>query len=144
MTLRVLAVLVAGLSLCAQTGSTVPDIGALWATDWSAKKLDQLMSLYSPDAVFFATDGGRFAGVSTIRDFFQKTLATNDPTIHMRRVATEQSGKLAYESGEYQETIVSGGHRSDAHGHYLFVLRNRDGHWLIAEQMWTGVVSASR
>ena len=138
MTLRLLAILVAGLSLCAETSEKVPDIGAIWATDWSAKKLDQVMSLYSPDAVFFATDGGRFAGASTIRDFFQKTLATNDPTIHMRRVATEQSGKLAYETGEYRETIVSGGHSSDFEGHYLLVLRNQSGRWLIAEQMWTG------
>jgi uncharacterized protein (TIGR02246 family) len=138
MTLRLLAVLLAGLSLCAQTSTKVPDIGALWATDWSAKKLGQVMSLYVPDAVFFATDGARFAGVSTIRDFFQKTLATNDPTIHTRRVATEQSGKLAYETGDYRETIVSGGHSSDFEGHYLLVLRNQSGRWLIAEQMWTG------
>jgi hypothetical protein len=50
MTLRLLALFVASLSLCAETNSTVPDIGALWAADWSAKKLDQVMSLYSPDA----------------------------------------------------------------------------------------------
>jgi len=100
------------------------------------------MSYYAPDAIFFSTDGARFAGAAAIRDFFQKTLATNTPTLHMRRVATEQSGKLAYESGDYQETIVSGGKRMEARGDYLLVLRNQNGHWLIAEQMWTGVVSA--
>ncbi len=57
----------------------------------------------------------------------------------MHRVATEQSGKLAYESGEYQQTVVSGGHRIDANGHYLLILRNQNGRWLIVEQMWTGV-----
>jgi uncharacterized protein (TIGR02246 family) len=138
MTLRLLAVFVASLSLGAETSEKVPDIGALWATDWSAKKLNQVMSLYTSDAVFFATDGGRFAGVSNIRDFFKKTLATNAPTIHTRRVATEQSGKLAYESGEYRETIVSGGHSNDFEGHYLLVLRNQNGRWLIVAQMWTG------
>ena len=113
----------------------VPDIGAIWAPDWSAKRLDQIMTLYAPDAIFFTTEGGRFAGAPAVRNFFQNSLATNDATIHMHRVATEQSGKLAYESGSYAETIISGGHKTDYQGHYLFILRNQAGHWLIAEQM---------
>ena len=139
---RYVSLLLASSALWAQTTSVVPDVGAEWAAEWSAKRLDRVMALYTPDAIFFTTDGERFAGTAALRDFFQKTLATNDPTIHMHRGATEQSGKLAYQSGDYQETIVSGGHRMDAHGDYLFVLRNQGGHWLIAEQMWTGVVSA--
>jgi ketosteroid isomerase-like protein len=106
--------------------------------------LDHVLTLNTSDAVFFTTEGGRFASASAIRDFFQKTLATNDPTIHMHRVATEQSGKLAYESGEYRETIVSGGHGHDFQGHYLLVLRNENGRWLIVEQMRTGGPAPTR
>jgi uncharacterized protein (TIGR02246 family) len=130
------------LLLFAETAPAAPDIGALWGSDWSAKKLDHVLNLYAPDAIFFTTDGGRFAGLPAIRDLFQKTLATNDPSIQMRRVATEQSGKLAYESGEYKETIVSGGHSTHFQGHYLIVLRNQSGRWLIVEQMWTGSPTA--
>jgi uncharacterized protein (TIGR02246 family) len=144
MTLRFLALFVASLSFSAETGSTVPDVGAAWARDWSAKNLDQVMTLYAPDAVFFTTDGARFAGAPAIRDFFQKTLATNDPTIRMHRVGVAQSGKLAYQSGDYQETIVSGGHKTDYQGHYLLILQNQNGRWLIAEQMWTGAPSPTR
>jgi ketosteroid isomerase-like protein len=118
-----------------------PDVGAKWAENWSAKRLDDVMSLYAPDAIFFATDGGRFAGTVALREFFRKTLASNDPTIHMHRVTTELSGKLAYESGDYQETIVSSGHRIQAHGDYLLILRNQGGRWLIVDQMFTGVFS---
>jgi uncharacterized protein (TIGR02246 family) len=124
--------------LWAETVPLAPDVGAAWAADWSAKRLDHVMTLYTSDAIFFTTEGGRFAGVATIREFFQKTLATNDPTIHVHRVASEQSGKLAYQSGDYRETIVSGGHARDYQGHYLLVLRNENGRWLIAEQVWTG------
>jgi ketosteroid isomerase-like protein len=144
MPFRLAALLLAVLSLCAETAATTPDIGAVWGSDWSAKRLDHVMTLYASNAVFFTTEGGRFAGAPAIRDLFQKTLATNDPTIHMHRVATEQSGKLAYESGKYEETIVSSGHRSDVQGHYLLVLRNQDGRWLIVEQMWTGGPSQAR
>ncbi len=138
MPFRFPALFLAGFSLFAQTVPVAPGMGALWAADWSAKKLDHVMSLYASDAVFFPTAGGRFAGAPAIRDFFQKTLATNDPTIHMHRVAFEQSGKLAYESGEYKETIVSAGHASDYEGHYLLILRNQNGRWLIVEQTFTG------
>jgi uncharacterized protein (TIGR02246 family) len=132
------ALLFVSFLLRAASPPPVTDIGSVWAADWNAKRLDHVMTLYAPDAIFFTTAGDRFAGAPAIREFFQKTLATNDATVHMHRVATEQSGKLAYESGSYTETIVSGGHKTDYQGHYLFVLRNQDGHWLIAEQMWTG------
>jgi hypothetical protein len=58
------------------------------------------------------------------------------PSTHV--VWPPTSGKLAYESGEYRETIVSGRRITDLEGHYLLVLRNQNGRWLIAEQMWTG------
>jgi uncharacterized protein (TIGR02246 family) len=143
MAIRFAALLFATFLARAASPPVVTDIGAVWGSDWSAKKLDHVLSLYAPDAIFFTTDGARFAGVPAIRDFFQKTLASNDANIQMHRVATEQSGNLAYESGSYTETIVSGGHATDYQGHYLLVLRNQNGRWLIAEQMWTGAPSPS-
>jgi ketosteroid isomerase-like protein len=142
MPLRFAVFILAGFVLSAETPPAVPDIGAIWGADWSAKRLDHVLTVYAQDAIFFTTDGDQYQGVPAIRDFFQKTLATNDPTIHMHRSASWQSGKIAYESGEYQETIVSGGHQIDAHGHYLLVLRNENERWLIVEQMWTGVTSS--
>jgi ketosteroid isomerase-like protein len=139
------AVLLFAVSLLRAAGPPVViDIGATWGSDWSAKKLDHIMTLYATDAIFFTTDGARFAGAPAIRDFFQKTLAVNDPNIHMHRVASVRSGSLAYESGDYRETIVTGGHATDYQGNYLFVLRHQNGQWLIAEQMWTGSPSASK
>ena len=92
MLLRLAAILFAAILLRAQTAPVVPDIGALWGTDWSAKRLDRVLTLYAPDAVFFTTEGGRFLGAPAIRELFQKVLATNDPTIHMHRLNTERSG----------------------------------------------------
>jgi hypothetical protein len=42
----------AAFPLGAQSASIVPDFGALWGADWSAKKLDRVMTLYAPDAIF--------------------------------------------------------------------------------------------
>jgi ketosteroid isomerase-like protein len=92
MPFRFAAVLFAAFLLRAETAPVVPDIGAIWATDWSAKRLDHILTLYASDALFFTTEGGRFTGAPAIRDLFQKVLATNDPTIHMHRLNTERSG----------------------------------------------------
>jgi len=136
--IRFTILLLAGYVLRAEPAAEVPDIGATWSVEWSAKHLDQVLALYAPDAIFFSTDGGHFAGLPAIRDFFKKTLATNDPTIHMHRMANQQAGTLAYQSGEYKETIVTAGQKRDYQGDYLLVLRNQNGHWLIVEQMFTG------
>jgi ketosteroid isomerase-like protein len=55
----------------------------------------------------------------------------------MHRLVAGQSGSLAHESGDYEETPVTAGQKRELHGHYLMVLRKEGGRWLIAEQMWT-------
>ena len=117
---------------------TVPDIGATWAADWSAKRLDHILSLYAPDAIFFTTGGDRVIGTTAIRKFFTSAMAEGDSTMRLQRIVTERSEQLAYESGDYQETLTGGSSRHDLAGRYLLVLRKQDGHWLIVEQMWTG------
>jgi ketosteroid isomerase-like protein len=138
MAFRSAVLLFLGCLLRAQAPVPTPDVGAAWAVEWSAKRLDRVMTMYTPDAIFFATDGSRFAGAGVLREFFQKTLATNDPTIHMHRQAFNQSGTLGYESGGYEETIVTAGRSTNYKGDYILLLRKEKGRWLIAEQMFTG------
>jgi ketosteroid isomerase-like protein len=115
-----------------------PDIGAVWAADWSARRLDHVLTLYAPDAIFYTSGGDRISGIPAIRTLFQSAMKSGNSTIHLERAVTEQSGKLAYESGDYQEMLVSGANHRGLQGHYLLVLRKQNGHWLIVEQMWTG------
>lgn len=126
------------LSVSVNALPTVPDVGATWAADWSAKRLDHLLSLYAPDAIFFTSRGDRIVGQPAIRKFFQNAMAEGSSTIHLQRGVTERSENLAYESGDYEETVTGAGNRLDVAGRYLLVLRNQKGHWLIVEQMWTG------
>jgi ketosteroid isomerase-like protein len=114
-----------------------PDLGSQWAADWTAKRLEHIMTLYAPDAVFHTTESGAFAGTAAIRELFQNALGAVDPTIHMKLIRTEHSGELGFESGEYEETLASVGKTRKVTGHYLIVLRRIEGEWRIAEQMWT-------
>jgi hypothetical protein len=55
----------------------------------------------------------------------------------MRLTKADYSGDIGYESGEYHETLVTAAASRSVRGHYLLILRNVKGQWLIAEQMWT-------
>jgi len=118
--------------------SGVALISEQWAKEWSAKNLDALMALYAEDAVFLPANGSRVTGRGAIRDLFEKALSVNTSNVRVHSKVTEQSGDLAYDSGEYEETATSGGATRSGRGNYLVVLR-RSGkdQWRIVEHMWT-------
>ena len=63
------------------------------------------------------------------------------------RLPDEDSGKLAYDSGDYTEaiSIISTGNKLTLHGSYLMLLkRQTDGKWLILKHAWTGVSAGSQ
>jgi len=111
-----------------------------WATDWNSKRLDDIMTLYSDDAVFLRPSAERTAGRQAIRSLFAKTLAANTPHIVMHPITLERSSNLAYDSGTYEETVVTNGATRAMRGDYLIILkRESDGEWRIAQQAWTDV-----
>ena len=82
--------------------------------------------------------GSRITGRSAIRELFSGALATHSSELHVRSKRTEQSGQLAYDSGEYEETSTAGGVKHSGRGNYLVVFR-REGknQWRIIQHMWT-------
>jgi uncharacterized protein (TIGR02246 family) len=108
-----------------------------WARQWSAKELDPVVSLYAADAVFLPSSGGRITGQAAIRDLFRQALAVNTPRITVISVSTGRSGDLAYDSGDYVETLTSDGTTRELHGSYLAVLRRGPGGWRIVQHVWT-------
>lgn len=111
-----------------------------WAAALHAKQLDALAMLYAPDAVFLEPDGQRVSGRPAIRDLCKKMMDTFTSDLTFHSLVTGQSGTLAYDSGDYQETLIANadGKKTDASGTYLMVLkRQNDGRWLILAQMWT-------
>jgi uncharacterized protein (TIGR02246 family) len=123
-----------------RAASGVAKISERWSKEWSAKNLDALIPLYAEDAVFLTATGSRTTGRAAIRDLFEKALAVNTSELHVLSKVTEQSGNLAYHSGEYEETSTSGGVKRSGKGNYLVVFR-RDGknQWRIVQHMWTDV-----
>ncbi|HEY6348861.1 MAG TPA: DUF4440 domain-containing protein [Candidatus Angelobacter sp.] len=111
-----------------------------WARDLHEKRLEEIAMLYAPDAVFISPDVGRVTGRAAIRELCKNVMQmfTSDLTFHS--IKTENSGSLAYDSGDFRETLtkLADGTKSDDQGSYLMVFkRQADGNWLIAQQMWS-------
>jgi ketosteroid isomerase-like protein len=104
------------------------------------KQLDQIIALYAPDGVFLSPSGGRFTGQAAIRGLFKNVMDTVTSELSLHSLVTENSGDLAYDSGDYSETLVptKGGPNQHFQGDYLIVFRRqKDGKWLIVQHVWT-------
>jgi ketosteroid isomerase-like protein len=112
-----------------------------WTKDLHDKQLDPILKLYSADASFLQPTGERITGQTALRALFTTIMATfhSDLTLHSQKV--EVSGDLAYDSGDYQETLttIATGVKASYSGSYLMVFkRERSGEWKIVQHVWTG------
>jgi uncharacterized protein (TIGR02246 family) len=115
-----------------------------WAKLWSEKQLDAVVEMYAADGVFLTGQGARVNGREAIRALFKTAFDAINPDLKVHSLRVEQSGKLAYDSGEYAETLtpVGGGAKREGKGNYVMVLRREpNGNWLIAQHIWTDVPS---
>jgi uncharacterized protein (TIGR02246 family) len=133
-----------------RAASNVAKISERWAKEWTAKNLEALVALYAEDAVFLPATGSRVTGRTAIRELFAGALASHPSQLQVHSEATEQSGHLAYDSGEYEELSPSGDVIPSGRGNYLLVVRRQGkNRWRIVQHMWTdetsvGSVSSKR
>jgi uncharacterized protein (TIGR02246 family) len=112
-----------------------------WVQDLRTKQLEPILNFYASDAVFLQPDGERITGSAALRVLFQNVMATfnSDLTLHSQNLET--SGDLAYDSGDFQETLttIATGAKINSKGSYLIILkRQRDGNWRIIQHAWMG------
>jgi uncharacterized protein (TIGR02246 family) len=112
----------------------------LWVVEWNTKRIDELMTLYAPDAMFLTASGDRALGRAAIRNLFESMRNSNTSNLRLHSLAVEQSGDLAYDSGSYHETAAQPDNpRHEVQGSYLAVYKLQpDGRWLIVQHVWTG------
>jgi len=112
-----------------------------WARNLHQKRVDASVAEYAPDAEFIEEDGQRVKGTAALKQLYETITKTFDSDLTFTSVRVEVSGDLAYDSGTYQETLVTraSGARQNMRGSYLTVYRRgKAGAWLIVQQVWTG------
>lgn len=105
-----------------------------------AKQLDEIPLLYAPDGSFLTRTTGRVTGRPAIRELFEKVLNSYSSNITLKSLRVEHSDDLAYDSGDFEETVtsISNGKQYQVKGNYLMVFRRGPGGtWLIVEQVMT-------
>ncbi|MGA2813704.1 MAG: DUF4440 domain-containing protein, partial [Candidatus Acidiferrum sp.] len=114
-----------------------------WVQDLRNKQLEPILKLYAPDAAFLQPSGERIAGSAALRTLFQTIMAnfTSDLTLHSQRLET--SGDLAYDSGDFEETLtsVANAAKISAKGSYVVIYKRQPGPggaWQIVQHVWTG------
>jgi uncharacterized protein (TIGR02246 family) len=134
----------------AQTKSAIsPEIAKLrneWVKDLHTKQLDQIAALYAEDAEFLLATGTRVSGRAAIRELCKNVMATMTSDITLRTATSERSENLAYDSGDYSETLtsVADGTVTPYKGTYVMIFRRQaNGAWVIAEQVWTDASPAA-
>jgi len=115
-----------------------------WVHDLHEKRIDASVAAYAANAEFIEPDGGRVRGAANIRSLFETVTKVFDSDLTFYSWRAQVIGDAAFDSGTYRESLVLRGNGEHQHssGSYVTVYeREKDGRWLIAEQVWTGAVN---
>jgi ketosteroid isomerase-like protein len=113
-----------------------------WLAAFKSKDVGAAVSFYASDAAFLQPSGDRVEGIEAIRELYQKVVSTFDTNLVVRSHNLEVAAGLAYDSGEYEETLTNRatGQKQHFRGQYLMIFRlSRNGHWKIIQHAWTVV-----
>ena len=111
-----------------------------WLAAFKSKNVGAAIGFYASDAAFLQPSGDRIGGIEAIRELYQKVVSTFDTDLVLRSRNLEVSADLAYDSGEYEETLTNRatGQKQHFRGQYVMIFRlSSDGHWKIIQHAWT-------
>jgi len=119
-----------------------------YADDMRAKNLEDILSLYTPDATFTDPDGKTYSSPEDLRKLYQQVFTTYDSdlifTVKDQNVKySDGLASGAVETDSYEEALLTRSTKSVQHlcGDVTFTwVRQDDGQWLIASQKWTSKV----
>jgi ketosteroid isomerase-like protein len=107
--------------------------------DLRDKNVDDILTLYTADAIFIDPDGQEYSG-STLRKIYEQVTAAFDSDLQLKTLGFSRSNDVVIEHGTYTETLRdrAAGKVEYIHGTYLFTAQvQSDGHWLFTRMVWT-------
>lgn len=122
----------------AATSADVAAVRDAWLAAAAKDDAAAVAAMYTDDAIFVATEAPAARGRAAI----QQALAESFPISAVDTVDSKEvvvSGDVAYDYGEYQQTVTPpNGTPQTVRGHYVVVLRRQaDGSWKLSKHVST-------
>jgi len=116
-----------------------------WVLACNTKHLDDLLELYSPDALVLRSNYPPIRGAAAVREFFFGALDAGLGEVEIDPLRVDVVGELAYEAGRCKALIPSAtGKRREERGKYLWVLqRQGTGEWKVVADCWSSDLTLS-
>ena len=114
-----------------------------WVLACNTKHLDDLLDLYTPDALVLRSNYSPIRGAAAIREFFFGALDAGLGDVEIDPLRVDVVGEMAYEAGRCKALIPSAaGKRREERGKYLWVLQKQpNGEWKVVADCWSSDLS---
>jgi uncharacterized protein (TIGR02246 family) len=125
--------------------AAVRRIAQEWVVACNTKHLDDLVELYTADALVLRSNCPPVRGAAAVREFFFGALDAGLGEVEVDPLRVEVVGDLAYEAGRCKALIPSAtGKRREERGKYLWVCaRQSNGEWKVAADCWSSDLTLS-
>jgi len=125
--------------------SAVRAITQEWVLACNTKHLDDLLELYTPDALMLRSNYPPIRGAAAIREFFFGALDAGLGEVEIEPLRVDVVGELAYEAGRCKALIPgSAGKRREERAKYLWVLqRQPNSEWKVVADCWSSDLTLS-
>jgi uncharacterized protein (TIGR02246 family) len=110
-----------------------------WVLGCNTKHLDDMLDLYTADAMVLRSNCAPIRGAAAIREFFFGALDAGLGEVELEPLRVEVIGDFAYEAGRCKALVPSAsGKRREERGKYLWVcVRQSNNEWKLAADCWS-------
>ena len=129
----------AGGAFLSRAETAARQVAQNWALACNTKQIDDLMDLYTADALLLRANVPPIRSMASVREFFVSALGSGLGEVEMEVVRFEMFGETAYEAGRCKMLVptVAGKRREERGKYLLFLVRQAEGEWKIAVDCWS-------
>ena len=115
-----------------------------WVLACNTRHLDDLLELYTSDAIVLRSNIPPLRGAAAIREFFFGALDAGLGEVEVEPLRVDIVGDMAYEAGRCKAlTPSSSGKRREERGKYLWVFVRQNNEWKLAADCWSSDLTLS-
>jgi uncharacterized protein (TIGR02246 family) len=116
-----------------------------WVLACNTRQLDELLELYTPDALVLRSNLPLLRGAAAVREFFFSALESGLGEVALEPIRVEVVGDVAHEVGRYSALVPgTAGKRREERGKYLWVFAKQSGgEWKLVSECWSSDLTLS-